>query len=526
MRGWGERDSLTRRRLLQLGAGAAIGGGILPHLSGMPPEAWASAAGLRWPSARLRHRDAVRVDPAQFLPAAQLLEWQRELDALGLRATGSPAHEGYVDLLHERLQRAGVRDVRFESLPHRRWLADSWSLHADGRHVPTASYMPYSGGTSPAGVAGPLVEVDPSKPLAAGSLRGKIALFFLPLTSLTYAAFGALAYKSYDPAGILKPNGTYARAWLSITTLIGMLDTLVRAKAAACVCVLDLPADAAQGAYYPYDGTIRPVPGLFVDRATGAALRSKAAAGAHARIVLRAQVKPVQIRNLLGLIPGASNQLVLLHSHTDGPNAIEDNGPNAIVAISQYLARLPPRSLPRSVMVLLTTGHFAGGAGVKGFVQRHRHTTLRRTAAALTLEHLGAREWNPGPNGHSRLTGHEEPGTIFTPESSAMVDTSYAALRRAADDPGSVLRPFVATSGSPDGNGWPAEGTQLWTMGAIPTANYITGPTYLLNWGIPTIDKLDLRLMRAEAIAFTEMLIALARQPRTRLRRLDLLAHA
>jgi hypothetical protein len=460
------------------------------------------------------------------MPAGQLLDWQRELDALGLRATGSPVHEGYVDVLHERLRRAGVGDLRFESLPHRRWLADGWSLHADGRHVPTASYMPYSGGTSQAGVTGPLVEVDASRPLAAGSLRGKIALFFLPLSSLTYVEFGALAYKSYDPAGILKPNATYARAWLSITTLIGMLDALVKAEAAACVCVLDLPADAAHGAYYPYDGTVRPVPGLFVDRATGAALRAKAAAGAHARVVLRARVKRVQTRNLLGLIPGASNELVLLHSHTDGPNAIEDNGPNAIVAISQYLARLPSRSLPRSVMVLLTTGHFAGGAGVIAFVERHRHTTLRRTAAALTLEHLGAREWNPGPNGHSRLTGHEEPGTIFTPESSAMVDTSYAALRRAADDPGSVLRPFVATSGSPDGNGWPAEGTQLWTMGAIPTANYITGPTYLLNWGIPTIDKLDLGLMRAEAISFTEMLMALARQPRARLRTLDLVAHA
>jgi hypothetical protein len=173
-------------------------------------------------------------------------------------------------------------------------------------------------------------------------------------------------------------------------------------------------------------------------------------------------------------------------------------------------------------MVLLTTGHFAGGAGVKSFVARHRDTTLRRTAAALTLEHLGAREWNPQPDGHSRLTGHAEPGTIFTPESSALVEASYAALRRSADDPASVLRPYIPAAGSPDGNGWPAEGTQLWTLGGIPTANYITGPTYLLNWGIPTIGKLDVRLMRREAISFTEMLLSLSRQPRARLRKLDL----
>src|SRR5207237_5549815 len=101
----------------------------------------------------------------------------------------------------------------------------------------------------------------------------------------------------------------------------------------------------------------------------------------------------------------------------------------------------PRHSLPRSVMVLLTTGHFAGGAGVTEFARRHRDTTLRRTAAALTLEHLGALEWNPGPGNRSRLTGRAESGTIFTPESSALVTPSYAALRRAADDPASVLRP-------------------------------------------------------------------------------------
>jgi hypothetical protein len=513
-------EPLTRRRLLELGAGSLAASAVLPLGSAHAR----TPASLRWPTAVLRARDAKRVDPSQFMPSAQLLEWQRELDLLGLRATGSAPHEGYVDTLRDRLERAGVRHLHFEPLPHRRWLAEAWSLHlASGEKVPTASYIPYSGGTPRGGISGPLVVFDPSAPPPPASLRGKVALWSLPLSPLTYGTLGALAYRSYDPLGLLSARGTYARSWLSIPTLIATLDGLVRAGAEACICVLDLPADAAHGAYYPYDGVIRPVPGVFVDSATGARLRRAASAGAHARVELRSQTRNVQTRNVVGLIPGASEELVLLHSHTDGPNAIEDNGPNAIVAISQYLTRLPRRSLPRSVMVLLTTGHFAGGAGVKWFVAHHRSGSLLRTAAALTLEHLGAREWNPGPDGRSHLTGHLEPGTIFAPESSALVGPSYAALGRARDDPSSVLRPFVSAPGSPDGNGWPAEGTQLWTMGKLPTANYITGPTYLLNWGIPTIDKLDVDQMRREAIAFTEMLLALAREPRAALRRLDLL---
>jgi hypothetical protein len=518
----GAGHRMTRRRLLELGAASIAAGGVLPRAA-------ARADSTAWPSAMLRARDARSIAHGQFMPAGQLLDWHRELDALGLRATGSAVHERYIDTLHERLTRAGVGQLRFESLPHRRWLAETWSLEvAVGgtfERTGTASYIPYSGSTPPGGVSGPLVAIDPSSPPAPRSLRGKIALFSLPLTSLTYAGFGAAAYRRYDPRGLLHPGGVYARAWLSIGTLIGMLDTLVAAEAAACICVLDLPADAAHGAYYPYDGVIRPVPGVFVDSAIGARLHAVAATGATARLVLRSQTRTVQTRNLVGVIQGAGDEVMLLHSHTDGPNAIEDNGPNAIVAISQYLTRLPRHALPRTVMVLLTTGHFAGGAGVEAFVRRHRSGILRRTAGALTLEHLGAREWNPQPDGRSRLTGQLEPASIFCPESSALVDAAATALRAARDDPGSVLRPLTAAPGSPDGRGWPAEGTQLWTMGAVPTANYITGPTYLLNWGIPTVDKLDVGRMRAEAIAFTGMLLALSRQPRSRLSRLDLLGH-
>ena len=167
--------------------------------------------------------------------------------------------------------------------------------------------------------------------------------------------------------------------------------------------------------YYPYDGKIRSVPGVFVDRATGARVKAGAASGARARLALPARVRRVSSRNLIGVIPGASDELMLLHCHTDGTNGVEDNGPNAIVAMSQYLARLPRGALPRTIMVLLTTGHFHGAAGTAEFVRRHHNGLLRRCAGAITIEHLGAREWQPGPGGRYALTGRYEPGSIFTP---------------------------------------------------------------------------------------------------------------
>jgi hypothetical protein len=65
---------------------------------------------------------------------------------------------------------------------------------------------------------------------------------------------------------------------------------------------------------------------------------------------------------------------------------------------------------------------------------------------------------------------------------------------------------------------WPGEGQYLWNNAGIATTNYITGPTYLLNAGVNTVDRTDFERVRTEAIAFTEMALALGRVPKTSLR--------
>jgi hypothetical protein len=491
-------DALTRRRLLELGL-AAAGAGAL-----------AAPAG------------AQAVDPRRFASAAQLRRWHRELDALGLRATGTRPHEQYVDVLHERLERAGVKQLRFEGVPFRRWTTGSWKLELLGAGSPeriqTASYIPYAGHTSASGVRGQLAL------LGSANVAGKVAIFDAPSDPIPYTAFQPISYEFYDPRGYFTQQGAvYDRPWLGVSQIVQLLEQAASEGAVAAIGVIDLPADSAHGAYYPYTGTIFGVPGVYVDRTVGARLKQLAAAGASARVTVPSKVVKTSSRNLIGVIPGASRELVVLHSHTDGTNGIEDNGPDAIVAASQYLSRLPRRRLPRTILILLTTGHFIGGKGARAFLDRHEHDLVRRTAAAVTLEHLGAKEWNPGPGDRTRLTGRFEAGVFFTPETSPLVNRSFAALKRSRSIPSSVLHPFVAAPGSPDGNGWPAEGTGLWTQGHIPTTNFITGPTYLLNWGITTVDKFDAALARRQAISFTQLLLELSRVPRSRLRRLDLL---
>lgn len=169
-------------------------------------------------------------------------------------------------------------------------------------------------------------------------------------------------------------------------------------------------------------------------------------------------------------------------------------------------------------MILLTSGHFAGGNGSRDFRARHKNDLVKRTNAAITIEHVGAREWDEITTGHMGPTGRYEPGAVFAPRTKALVDASFAAIRRGYAAPAGVDEPLNASaSGLPQDPTWRGEGQYLFAQGGIADANYITGPSYLLNWGVRTVDKVDHKRVRQQAIAFTEMILRLGRTPRSEL---------
>ncbi len=516
-----ERE-ISRRKFLAMGGTIAAAGTVGPWIDPL-----SALAGTRWPNGHLTAPDAIRVKSSQFMPVGQFRAWNDELDRLGpsnqkgLRATGSPAHEGYIDELHHLLQRAGVKHVHFDPVPMTRWTTAHWSLDLLGGPsagpVRTASYIPYSGHTPAHGVSAPLVYLDVANPPAPGSLAGKIAVFDVTPQVVPLSFFTGLAYPgaTYDPHHEFSPTELYKRPYLSNATQ--GIEAAKTAGAAAMVGVIDYPFAAARGTYLPYDGIIFGVPGVYVDRDTGASLKQQAKAGVRARLTVPATVKKMSSRNLIGFIPGRSSELVVLHCHTDGSNAIEDNGPAAIVAISQYLARLPKHALPRTIMVLLTTGHFHGGNGSREFRRQHADNLVKRTNAVITIEHLGTREWNEIAPGRMGLTGRYEAAGIFAPGSKALVDAAHTMLKAANNHPGAVLKPLDPTANGTTTPTWPGEGEYLFARGGLADANYITGPTYLLNWGIKTTDKLDFHRIRTQAVGFTEMILRLGRTPRQKL---------
>ncbi|OZD08767.1 hypothetical protein CH253_21175 [Rhodococcus sp. 06-156-3C] len=489
-----------------------------------------------WPSSALDAAAAQTVDPNQFISVDQFRAWGQTLDDIGLRATGSEEHERYVDTLAGELAAAGVCDVHFESVKITRWLATDWALAIDGVSVPVPSYVPYSGATGPEGVTGPLVYVDEqtlSNPLGAPRLDGKIAVYDVPLTSIPIAAFRALQYPGgiYDPDAELSDLDFYKRPWFN--GVPDRLEQLATLGAVGSIGVLDLNEHWATGQYFPYDGIFRDFPSLYVDRDTGAQLKARAAGGAQGTIVLQADIADVETNNIVGVIPGMSDEITMLHTHTDGTNGLEENGQYGILSAAQYLARLPIESRPRTILILLASGHFHDGVGTLGFLARHYTDLVPRITATVTVEHLGALEYLPTPDGDVRATGMHEPGIYFSSGGRAQVEAAASMIRRADASPAGVSRAFLPNKfGGPDSAVnvnpdlaplrtvqrpplyFPGEGTYIYSVANLPVSNYITGPYYLLNVGMSTVDKIDFDRMRDLSMALVKQTLELGASSR------------
>jgi hypothetical protein len=478
--------------------------------------------------------------PSTCVTAAQLEAWQQQIDALdgGYRPTGSPAHEQYIQLLSQELTAAGVEQVHTEPYSFEKWTPASWSLSllsgASSTPVQVSAFVPYSGTTGPAGVQAPLAYVPASTiPIdanalagalqnptawtqnltasleaslaAAGvALAGRIVVFDLPRLALSLATLTGTTIAVNDPGHTLSMTATITRDDLSAMLVMpAMLTALASSGALAAVGILDAPEEAARGEMAPFFGTLSPnLPALYVDRVTGASLRAAIATTPAARLVLDASITAAQNENLVGILPGASSEEILVGSHTDGPNSIEDNGPVGILGLVQCLAPRSAANRPRTIRIVLSGGHFAGSRGLQTYVAAHTADLTARALAVLELEHLGAREWTEVSPGKMGLTGLPETQVVYTSTPAPLVAASKTF---AAEFPRTIV-------GTPPILG---EGQNF---RILPLVQFITMPKYLLLANLPVTQQLtDFDAMQRQVLAFVAMEQALAVAPASQL---------
>jgi len=475
------------------------------------------------PTGRAAEACPSQVDDA-FASREALRQANQVMADLGPRPTASPAHEAYIDSVEQELGSVpGVRVSALHETIKRQLELDTW-LHVDGVDVPVAGAVPYTKPV-PDGVTAPLLYISTGTPIADTDVTGKIVVRDAASGTIPMAVFSAVAWFVYDPAGSFDYAGNYERDWVGAGQRVIDLQEAEDGNAAGILFVHGLPRDQVQGQYAPYTGDHWAVPGLYLGVDEGAPLIERLAEGESldATLGLTASQGPAPTRTLIGSLPGKSKERIVIESHTDGMNAVWDNGPVALLALAEWFAALPIECRPRTLEFVFTTAHlYLEEAGAHRYAEVLDKDYDKGTVAlVVALEHLGANEFQAVPREPDTLPGRELESTgeselfaTFSIESPVLVNTirdrivahdlRRTWLLRGADAPQVGFPPHRSFGGE----GGP------YREKIVPTVAAITGPWTLFDPAFTLGELIDFDLMRRQTMAFGDVVLAVDDVPR------------
>jgi hypothetical protein len=445
----------------------------------------------------------------------------------GPRPTATPNHQRFVDWIEKSVRALPGMEVRSIPLTVDRQIERQAELAAgaDGgalQSVAVSGPVPYSQPTKGPGVEAPLVYVPPGEPIEEQDVAGRILIRDAVPGSVPRPAFLALSWFVWDPDTSLTQQtpSDYERDWVSFTRN-QELEAAADAGAAGLIFVHGFPRSQVRGQYAPYNGVFWKLPAAYVGVDEGEQLKQLAEEGGRARLSLKASRQPAETRTVIATLPGMSEERIAVTSHTDGINAVWDNGPIAMLAMAEHFASLPRDCRPRTLEFTFTSAHlYLSEATADDYAaELNEGYDKGSVALAMALEHLGAREYDAVPRpdgGPGRViepTGRSEPNSFFVGESPFLAgavseslvrnDLRRSIILRGADVPGPHLPPHHSFGG---------EGS-AYQMRLVPTIAFVTGPWTLFNpaFGMEAIDG---DLFQQQLVVFTDLVYSLDEIPR------------
>jgi hypothetical protein len=428
----------------------------------------------------------VLLDDAALPSEARIFGWIEEVFAQGIRRPGYPADRWAEAWCQEQFRALGLDDVRAEPVPARMWEPTAWSLavvDASGVATELDCYpVPFSSPVEDLEV--PLARFDPADPagVAGRAAFTEVALLRVPadlfLTGGTAPA--DLAGRAVDRDGSLRdeqvlPFGPQFQE---------VLEPAMAAGAAVFVGALPgYPGDSCRY-WVPYDGIDRPIPGVWISGSDGAWLAGRLGEGeVRVRVTVRCEARAIETANIVGDLPGADEEVVLVGSHHDGPwaSAVEDGSGIALVlAQAAYWAAQPVEARPHRLRFLLQGGHMSGGAGLHGYIAAHR-PELGSVVLGVHLEHA-ARELVER-DGELVDAGRPVPRWWFTSRIPSLEAAVSEALHAEGLWRSMILAPDAIGPQPPtDGGHYHLEG--------VPIVDFLAAPFYLFD-EMDTLDKVD-----------------------------------
>jgi hypothetical protein len=453
--------------------------------------ALATAAALTLPAAASAAGCPRSTDVGDFASERTLKSMNKRQADFGARPTGSDAQAGFVEWIEDELDEIPGLSTKSEPIRLTRWDAKSATLTVSGAPLEIAAPVPYSKATGTSGVTAPLTRLEADAPITRENASGKIVV-------------------------LDRPNGTP----------LNQPEDIRAASDAGAVAVLfaiDLPKEQIKNIYRPYEGVSWRIPAAYIGADESQAIQNSLAGivPAQATFTLTATTRPATTRQLTARLRGGSAKRprLIVQSHTDGVNALWDNGPLVILAMARHFADLPAKCRPRTIDFVFTTAHLYQSKSSADRLARQLDDEYDdgKIAAVVSVEHFGARRYNvvPRPNGAPgrSLVRTSDLEVLFVPVSQSPA-LKAAAERRLMSR--RVQEPLVSAGldqpvagRAPANCNFGGEGNP-YHRALLPTIGAISGSQVLFTPGIG-IETIDFDQMRRESLAFTDVVMDLGR---------------
>ncbi|MFX1451461.1 MAG: hypothetical protein ACFFCM_11500, partial [Promethearchaeota archaeon] len=251
------------------------------------------------------------------------------------RRIGTPEAHSIEDFITKKFQEAGIEKITKEPLQITLWSASNWKLSVSNGEkkieIP-CFYVLNSGFTGPSGITAPLVYVGKGKPkkFEKINVKGKIVVGDIEFPTLPYGML-TQAFENYyvsDPTKAINEDSktvlTFARLNFPPQSIGSKpnKDSIywqaVEHGAVGIILILKDHPSNTNTHWGPYDGVMKPLPGLYVGNYDGMQLRkivrSKNTTGT---IILEGEQKPGTAHNIYGILPGKSDEMIMISTHHD-----------------------------------------------------------------------------------------------------------------------------------------------------------------------------------------------------------------
>lgn len=439
-----------------------------------------------------------------------LLDGINKMNTFGTRLTGSKGHNDFVKWLKDEIAEMNI-PVYSDSFHFRRWEEKNSSIEIiDGDekiNVPVSSAYPYSGETAENGITEELVYVKSIKDIP--KTAGKIAVFNIANINFLPSEIAFDKRSAYPENVVLEKKYEGPVITSFVQCFYGTLSKLSKAKAVILIWK-GLHDDMIEGQYLSFIADYQNIPMLWVNETNGKKITEAAKEHKRAKFVLEAEIEEhAHTESFYCIIKGKNQkENVIVNTHTDGTNCVEENGPIALLELIRNMKDTVPE---RTHIFLFTTGHFRlphfEDIRTGAFQSTSRWLAMHRDlwdgkgehfkcVANLTVEHLGCKEWRD-IDGEYKYTGKPEIDLVYTGNS--FMDKLYIdTVKNRKTVRTMTLRGHNALHFG--------EGQNFFTMG-VPGISLVPAPYYLcVVSDSHEMEKFDIDLMTEQTETFATLI--------------------